>query len=154
MSLDAMIEAVGDILLTVTGVGTKVHKYQRWGADEAAFKALFVDGDKILGWTITREASSSVDYTGGTSRDSHLLVVRGYMGLQDAANTEKTFQNLLEAIRATFQPNRRLKVAGISHAHTSDRMQVRVVDHRMFGSAGGYLVHYAELTLRAEEMVS
>jgi hypothetical protein len=151
MSLAGMIEAVGDLLATVPGVGTKIHKYERWGADEAAFKNLFLEGDRILGWTITRETTTSVDHVGGTSRDTHTLIIRGYMGLQDAANTEKIFQNLLEAIRATFQPNRRLTVGGVGYAHTSERIQVRTVDHRMFG---GYLVHFAELLLRAEELVT
>ena len=151
MSLSNIITATASILASVTGVGSKVHAYERWGADEAAFKALFVDSGKVLGWTITRETTEAIDHVGGASMDTHAVVIRGYYSLDDSANTEKTFQDLIEAIRSKFNPNRRLTVSGTVNAHTSDRIQVRIVDHRMLA---GVLVHYCELVLRASEIVT
>jgi hypothetical protein len=150
MSLANIISAVGTILATTTGVGANVHAYERWANDDVAFKNLFLSEDKILGWTITREATDCFEYVGSTL-DTHAIVIRGYFSVQDSANTEKTFQDLIEAIRTTFNPNRRLRIAGVSQCHSSDRIQVRTVDHRMFG---GYLCHYCELILRVREMVS
>ena len=92
-----------------------------------------------------------MDHAGGASMDTHDLVIRGYFSLDDSANTEKTFQDLIEAIRSKFNPNRRLLVAGTVNAHTSDRIQVRHPGHRMFG---GVLFHYCELVLRASEIVT
>ena len=151
MSLANMISAVGVILAAIPGVGSKVHGYERWASDEAKFKELFVADGKVLGWTITREATSSVDHVGGASMDTHALVIRGYYSLDDSANTEKTFQDLVEAIRSGFNPNRRLNPGTGSTAHTSDRIQVRRVEHRMFA---GVLVHYCELVLMASEVVA
>jgi hypothetical protein len=151
MSLETIITNVAALLATVTGIG-KVHGYERWAADEAAFKTLFVDSGKVCGWTITRESGSSVDYVGRSSLDAHTLVMRGYYSLNDSANTEKTFQDLIEAIRAKFQNNRRLSsgTPAVIAAHDSDRIAVRIVDHRMFA---GILCHYAELVLVAREFV-
>ena|SRR5690348_3813393 len=150
MSLDNMIAATGTLLAAVNGVGANVHTYERWAADEARFKELFVDGGKVLGWTITREKSKSVDYINTTSLDAHEIVIRGWMSLSDAEGTERTFQQLIEAIRDAFQNNRRLVVAGVSKATDSDRIEVRIVEPRMFA---GILCHYCELVLRAKEFV-
>jgi hypothetical protein len=150
MSLSNIISATATILGTVTGIGT-VHAYERWAADEATFKALFVSSGKVNGWAITREATTAVDHVGGASMDTHDIVIRGYYSLDDSANTEKTFQDLIEAIRSKFNPNRRLTVSGTVNAHTSDRIQVRPIQHRMFG---GVLCHYCELVLRASEIVT
>jgi len=151
MSLAVIIGAVGEILATVPDVGTKIHPYRRWGADDATFRELFVDDGQLLGWEITREGpSEAIDYVGATL-DTHLIVIRGYMALKDSENTEKTFQDLIEAIRDAFNSNRRLRSDGTSRAHDSDKIRVRVVDHRMLS---GVLVHYTELVLRVTEMVT
>lgn len=151
MSLANIITNMAGILAEVTGIGGKVHAYERWAADAAAFKTLFVDSGKVCGWTLTREATVAKDYV-GASLDEHTLVIRGYYSLDDSANTEKAFQDLLEAIRAKFQANRRLGYGTptVYAAHSSDRMNARAVDHRMFA---GILVHYAELVLVARELV-
>jgi hypothetical protein len=151
MSLATIITNTAGILGAVTGVGSKVHAYERWAADEAAFKTLFVESGKVCGWTLTREATTSKDYV-GSSLDEHTLVIRGYYSLDDSANTEATFQNLLETIRAAFHTNRRLGYGtpAVYAAHSSDRMVARTVDHRMFA---GILVHYCELVLVARELV-
>ena len=93
---------------------------------------------------------TTVDFVGATL-DVHNIVIRGYMSLQDAENTEKVFQDLIETIRTAFNSNRKLTVDDVRHAHDSDRIRVPVVDHAMFG---GVLVHYAELVLRVTEMVT
>jgi hypothetical protein len=151
MALADVIEIVASMLAEVDGVGSKVHASIRWGASEAAFKELFVDSGtgKVLGWTITREATGATDLVGATI-DKHTLVIRGYMGLKDEENTEKTFQDLIEAIRDAFNSNRRLRVDGVSNVSSSNRIAVRTVGHREFG---GYLVHYAELVLLTEGIV-
>jgi hypothetical protein len=150
MSLANIISATATILGTVTGIGT-VHAYERWAADEKTFKDLFVLEGKVNGWAITREGTTVVDHVGGASMDTHDIVIRGYYSLDDSANTEKTFQDLIEAIRSKFNPNRRLTVSGTVNAHTSERIQVRPIQHRMFG---GVLCHYCELVLRASEIVT
>jgi len=149
MPLNDIIATVADMLAAVEGVGPNVHARIRWGADEAKFKELFQDDGKILGWTVTREATTATDLVGVTI-DKHAIVIRGYLSLSDADATETTFQDLVETIRDAFNQNRRLRVAGISKAAFTSRVSVRTVEHRMFG---GYLCHYAELVLLADDFV-
>lgn len=151
MALDNMISAVAAILATVTGIGN-VHSYLRWNASDAGFKTLFVKSGKINAWEVTRESTpEAVDVAGGASLDGHQLIIHGYYGVDDSANTERTFQMLIEAIRAEFQTNRRLNPGTGNVAHDSDRMKVRLVDHRSFH---GHLVHHCEILLYAREVIN
>jgi len=151
MSLANIITNAAAILGTVTGVGSKVHAYERYASDEAALRSLFVENSKVCGWTLTREATTSQEAVGGC-RDTHIIVIRGYYSLDDSANTEKTFQDLLEAIRTAFDANRQLAYGTptIYAAHSSDRMSVRTVGHCKLG---GVLLHYAEVVLNVLELV-
>lgn len=153
MSLTLIIDATKAILGAVAGVGPNVHAYERWADDDARFRALFVDGTRpggpprVLGWTITRESTRALDRGPRHSEDQHTIVIRAYLGLQDEAGSERTFQELLESVRAAFLSNRRLDGAALH----SRPMEARVVEHKSFA---GVLCHYAELVLVAEEKVS
>lgn len=148
MALDDIIQAVETILSGVEDVGN-VYSYRRWAADEASFKNLFVTQGTILAWTITRESTETDDFEEG-SHDHHAIVIRGWMGVKDAANTERTFQNLVESIRETFQTNRTLYLAN-ENAEFSERIKVRKVDYVKYGE---YLCHYAELELKVTDIVT
>ena len=144
------------ILATITAVdaGGKAHGYARWSADWNAFLALFKSGSQIRGWSVSREATATRQATAGEVEKAHVFVIRGIMGLQDAAATETTFQALLDSLQDAFLADDRLggacdtlspdwgPLAGAAGA------QVSVVETRMFGSV---LCHYAELRLCAVE---
>lgn len=150
MSLNTIIDAVKEILAAVPGVGPNVHAYERWAEDDARFRALFLDASppsgppRLLGWTITREATVAVDRGPQNAEDHHTIVIRAYLGLQDQASSERTFQALLESVRAAFLSNRRLNGAALH----SRPMAARTVEHKNFA---GVLCHYAELVLAVEE---
>jgi hypothetical protein len=146
--LDDIIQATATILGAVSGIG-KVYSYRRWAADEASFKSLFVTAGTILAWTITREATDTDDFEEG-SHDFHAIVMRGWMGVKDSADTERTFQNLVEDVRTAFQTNRTLIVESVVNAEFSDRVKVRKVDYVKYGE---YLCHYAELELKVTDLV-
>lgn len=148
MALSNIITAVATILGGVTNVG-KVYSYRRWAADEASFKSLFATGSTILAWTITRESTETDDFDGG-SHDYHAIVLRGWMGVKDSADTEATFQALVESVRAAFQTNRELFVTGTANAEFSERIKVRKVDYVKYGE---YFCHYAELELKVKDIV-
>jgi hypothetical protein len=122
----------------------------RWVEGEAAVKAILIKSGKLHAWTITREETTSLDHTGGAAIDTHAIILRGYMSLDDSANTEKTFQDLIEAIRTKFNGNRRLDPGAGGTAHTSERIQVAGPWHVMYA---GVLCHHCTLTLRASEIV-
>ena len=151
MSLANIIDATKAILGAVSGVGPNVHAYERWADDDTRFRALFVDAatspPRVLGWTITRESTRALDRGPRNSEDHHTIVIRAYMSLQDEAGSERTFQELLESVRAAFLANRRLDGAALH----SRPIEARVVEHKNFA---GVLCHYAELVLVAEEKVA
>jgi len=145
--LDDIIQSVNTILGGVENVG-KVYSYRRWAADEASFKALFVADGKILAWTITRESTASRKED-DHREETHTLVMRGWMGVKDANDTERVFQNLVESICDTFAPLDQL--SQLDTTWFADAVQVRKVDYVRYGE---YLCHYAELEMKATEVVS
>ena len=137
------------IKTTLTGVSNigKVHDYERWAADWSKFIAYFrtsISGtDQIRGWEISRKAPITED---ATSVKKHTYSIRGYMGVEDAAESEKTFNALIEAAAAAFRADRTLGGAALGH----DFIQVDALDTRSFG---GVLCHYAELSLTVYEHI-
>lgn len=128
----------------ITDIGM-VYDYERWDADWTTFINLFkttISGtDQIRGWEISRRACPESLQTLGEVDRPQNYIIRGYMGLNDAAATEKTFNTLIEAIAAALRSNLTLNhVANLGH----DYLQVERIEARMFG---GVLCHYAELGL-------
>jgi len=139
------------ILSSVSEIGI-VYDYERWAADWTSFINLFkstIRGiDQIRGWEISRRAAPesgvTAEATIGQTDKQHIFLIRGYMGLNDATATEKTFNSLLEAISDAFRPLLTLNGAALDH----DFIQAEIIESRMFG---GVLCHYAELSLTVHE---
>jgi hypothetical protein len=135
--------AIYNLLAAVTDIG-KVYDYERWAADWATFINLFkttISGTpQIRGWEIGRRAVKEDNMP----VRSHIYVIRGYMGINDAAATEKTFNALIEAIAAKFRDGQPLSGAALGH----DFIQAELIDARMFGAV---LCHYCELSLTVYE---
>ena len=148
MSLTLQRAQIVRMLQSVSGIGM-VHDRERWATDWSKFLAVFTDpvSHKILGWTITREATPSTWYTSGQAEDSHLWVVRGYAGLSDADDSESAFQDLVETVRATLRHDPTL---GGTAEGISGPPAVRLFQPRLFG---GVLCHYVEITFIAKEVV-
>lgn len=145
MPLNAIIAAVKAKMESVADIGI-VHDRVRLALSESVFRELFKDpnNERILGWTITRESGSESDISVHGTSDQHLLVLRGWMGIDDATETETTFQQRIEDVRTAFRQDRTINGSAIY----SDPVQVRLVTQGLLGS---YLCHYCELTLRVEE---
>lgn len=126
-----------------------VHDYERWSASWDKFLSHFRDAatSRINGWTITRESSIETFIPGSASERSHTMVVRGYYGVQDSQASEKTFQDLIEAICDIFRPETNL---GGTVDQVEAPLQVDLVGYRIFGAA---LCHYCELRQVAQETV-
>jgi len=151
MSESAIRTQIYTILNAVTDIG-KVYDYERWAADWATFINLFKttidDVDQIRGWEIGRtaalESGTGEDASIGQTDRSHRFLIRGYMAVNDASATEKTFNSLIESIADAFRGNLTLDDSAQDH----DFIQGEVIDHRLFG---GVLCHYAELSLTVHE---
>ncbi|TAN61050.1 hypothetical protein EPN18_07380 [bacterium] len=140
-------------LLTVANIG-QVHDYYRWSKDAGAFLAMFsatIGGVKqIRGWEITRTAVT--EHKHGAFWRHHQFRISGYMGLQDAAGTDKTFQTLVENICETFRTADGGATWDYRNGDSPDNsaMQVNTIDVREFGAV---LCHYAEITLSVTEKI-
>lgn len=153
MSEAGIRAAIKTTLSGVTNIG-KVYDYERWAIDWATFIALFkttVSGvDQIRGWEIGRRSVAEkkivIGIGASSNEKTHVFIIRGYLGLNDAAETEKTFNALIEAIATAFRSDKTLGGAARDH----DYIQAQTIDMRIFG---GVLSHYCELTLTVHERV-
>jgi hypothetical protein len=153
MSLDQIRTQYKTILLSVPGIGV-VHEYSRLATDWQKFLSMFENSDgKILGWEITRESIGPVQKKlSGLSPSSiadrpHGMLIRGYHGLRDAVASEKTFQDLIDAILNKFLPLPTLNGAVVS----AEEMTATTIIERQFGAV---LCHYVELRQTVWERIT
>jgi len=134
------------ILEGVPGIG-QVHDYGRWTADWSRFLATFKSDGRINGWLITRRASSEQlfgENVPPVHHRTHEFVIEGYYSLRDDVASERSFQDLIEAICQAFRGNLTLNGTAL----VSEPPQVESVDSNMFGST---LVHTTRIVIRATE---
>lgn len=135
----------------VSNIGV-VRDYLRYWQTDTGFRDLFqttIGGVlQIRGWTITRDAipQNQRYATGGQHSVQYLFVIRGYLGLKDGTETEKTFQALVDSVVDALDDA--ITLSG--NVRTSGPATVPTIDHRDFG---GVLCHYAEIHFPATEHV-
>jgi len=135
-------------LASVVDVG-QVHIGERHIRDDWTLKSLFaspVDGqrDRLLGWQVTRDAANEEWYSTSQTRGFDRYVLRGVQGLSAAHGSERSFQELVEAVWAQFRSLKR--VAGVEGITATD---TPTVEHRIFQ---GRLCHYAEIAIIVEDL--
>jgi len=125
-----------------------IHKYERWAADWAKFLTFFKDpvSSRIFGWEIRRGNLQSVKLGAFEQEDTHGYVIRGYLGVQDADQTEILFNLKIEELRGLFRGNHTMGGVCLDVGAVS----VETIDERMFGAV---LCHYAELRLTVAEIL-
>lgn len=145
--------AIQTKLAAIAGVG-KVHDYERFAAREKDFQDLYKDATsgRILGWNFYREATREIDLNNGEVRRLHLWRIHGYMSLDDADTTGKTFQDLVESIATAFRTDRTLgnlvdDIKDMNQESGESGIQVDAVEPVMFA---GVLCHRARLSLLTE----
>lgn len=148
MSVAGIRTQVKTILEAIPDIG-RVHDYDRWEIDWDEFLTLFkatVGGtDQIRGWTVhVQSDGSSYPGTNNVGQFEHLFLLRGYLGLQDSSATEKTFDDLVEAVQQAFMGNYTLN----GSAMNTDPPQIVLKEVRQLSDV---LVHYAEIQLRVKE---
>jgi len=147
MGLAEIRTEIKNLLETVPGIG-KVHDFERWTADWKTFLSFFQDSSgKINGWTITRtRADERLRAVGAVNTRTHRFVIRGYYGLKDSLESEKTFQDLIEAICEVLRKNNDLNGSCLR----SDPPQLAKVFH---GTVAGILIHMCHIHLQVDEYV-
>jgi len=147
MSLAGIKSEIRNIILSVTGI-ENVHEYERWTVRAEKFLDAFKDSnDRINGWEISRRITEEFKKSTGSWQRIYTFIIRGYYGVQDAAESELAFDALIELIADKFRANPNLNTTCVFH----DWLQVDLVEPRMFGNI---LVHYCELSLRVTETLT
>lgn len=145
MAIQDIRAAIVAKLRTLPDIGV-VHDYERFARGEKDFRDLYQTGDRILGWHVRRVATTEKSPVLGRWYTSHDWEIRGFMGLDDAGQSEIVFDGLIEAIREAFRLDETLGIAGLFTVD-ADSAGVQLADSGpvMFG---GVLCHSARLTLR------
>lgn len=145
MTVETQRAALETILLAVTGIGT-VLDFAHALQEEADLIGLF--GSPVLGCQYDRESTTEAPGVSRQNDASHTWLIQVVADIDEANQSGITFQTLVEAIREALRTHPTL--SGTAE-ETSGPPQARMVGHRDFS---GYLVHYAEITFTAVEVVS
>ena len=108
----AQIRTAIDTTLTgVTNIGV-VHDFERYAKNMAEFRALYeatIGGAKqIRGWMVRRLSRRAISPDLGRTIVTNTWQIRGYLQLDDANASEKTFDNLVEAVVDAFKADETL----------------------------------------------
>lgn len=86
-------------LQAVAGIG-QVYAFERYAKDDAAFRALYATGDRLLGWHVRRVARREDADNNEVMTDWE---IRGFMGMEDASETELLFDSLIDGIHDAWR---------------------------------------------------
>jgi hypothetical protein len=144
MALANNMNAIRAALQTVPGVANVYDTVRNWQSDKQ-----FRDGAKTVSggvqfWFLTREATEAEDLGPRLTARKHTIALHAYSGVNDATESEKAFQALLESVVEALGQDRKLAQT----ARHSGPAQVRAVDFRVIN---GVLCHHAELALVVED---
>jgi hypothetical protein len=140
--------AIGATLADIAGVG-QVHDYERYSKNMADFAALYrttVGGvAQIRGWNIRRLSRRALSTDLGRTIVTTTWRLNAYMSLDDAAESEKAFDTLVDAAVAAFKQDETLGgVVDATVVADVAGLQVEDAGPVMFG---GVLCHAARCTL-------
>ena len=138
------------VLLVRNAVGVEnVYSGSRLTDDWNSFIEQFRDASGLIvhGWTVQFSKNEETRNNSLENEVTYHFVIRGYRTLEAGGDSEAAFDKSLmavaDAVRATHDFT--------ATAELSYPAEVTIKDERVFG---GVLVHYGEITVRAQEMLS
>ena len=141
-------QSIAQQISSVADVG-QVHEYQRFFLSEAKFKALMYDqsnGD-IRGWNVTRESFSQEHAADHSNTRISTFVIRGFMAVDDTAQSEITFEKLIDSVTQKFEAQQQL-------ADTVELTYPPQLRSSEYGEIFGVTCHVCEITLDVQEHFS
>jgi len=147
MSLSDIRSEIKTKLEAISGV-ENVYDFKRYCNDLSTYKDLFVKDNKVNTWEIERISFTRNPRGGNGEIDDtiHNFVIRGYYSVFDSLATEKTFQDLVESICATFMDDPTL--GGYAHI-------VHMPIEGVFSTnrLGGVMCHVVEIRINIEQRI-
>lgn len=147
MSLALIKTQIKTKLEAISGV-EKVYDYKRYCNDWVSYQNLFIKDSRVNTWEIERNSFSRVSHGGnGDIEDvTHNFIIRGFYSFSDSLATEKTFQNLVEIICASFMNDPTLTgKAKIVHMPIEGTFTLNKL--------GDILCHVVEIKINIEERI-
>jgi len=139
--------ALSTIVSAVANTG-QVHARRRWDADWSKFlnqfKSTISGKAQVRAWMVTREGWSADpgDSFGEVQRIHRMLLV-GALGVEDASDTETTFQALIEAICDAIDTRRDLGLSAVTD-YSVGPCSVRTIG---IEPVGAVLCHVCEIEI-------
>jgi len=146
MSLSTVRAEVKSVLEDVTGIG-EVLDYERYAREWSTYKSLFKSGAHVNFVQIQRPSFTRIVHgSDSCERVTHNFLLKGAYSLNDEAATEKTFQDLVEAMCQAFRDKPDLNdVAEVVIYPISGRIY-----NGMFGNV---LCHICEIEISIRERI-
>jgi hypothetical protein len=144
MSLATVRTQVKTILEGVSGIGN-VYEYERYANEWLVYKNLFKSGDFINFTEILRPAFvREVGGSDSVERVTHNFTLKGAFTLNDARATEKTCQDLVEAICQAFRDKPKLQ-------DEAEVVRYPITGRIYKGMFGNVLCHIYEIEVQIRE---
>lgn len=145
MSTEAIRQAIVDTMTAVPDIGT-VHRYQRYAVKQGDFKVLYVTGDILKGWFISRTTVREERIDSETVQQVATWRIEGFHQIDDETESEIIFDGYIDQIRAAFRTDPSLGGV-IDTTEVNERFGIQVIDvgPAMFA---GVLCHRCRLELR------
>jgi hypothetical protein len=149
MSYSDIRDKLKMVVSAVAGTG-KVHDYQRLAGTDKEFIDLFTTNKVVNGWQITRRATpnnfkDSEELDGQLMESVYDFRLEGFQGIDDAAASEKTFQDVVEAVADALARDETLQAGD----YNIGAPQILDVSPRIFGHV---LCHVAEIQIQIAEL--
>lgn len=105
MSLETIRDALVAVMAGIPDMGA-VHAWERYDKEAGRLLAHYtveVDGKRqVRGWFVRRAKTGTTRQAGKAFFDRHAWEIRGYMGIEDATQSERVFDGLVEALRGAL----------------------------------------------------
>ncbi len=147
MSLALIRTQIKTILEAISGV-ENVYDYQRYCADLATYNTLFVKDSKVNTWEIERKSFESTGRGAPNAVEdvNHVFNIRGFYSFFDERATEKTFQDLVETIRASF-------ISDPTIGGKANIMHVPIIGEFSMVMLGAVLCHVVNIEITIEDRI-
>lgn len=153
---ETLIRAQIKVILTAVSNIGNVYDTKRYYNNQAdrltIMKTTISSVDQIRAWMISREGTPEVTQillglsaSGGRSV-IHKYSIEGWLSLKDSTTTEKTLNDLIDAIESAFAGNRTLNATAFYHEGI-------IVDKIDSVDMTGILCNHCELSLRVHEFI-
>jgi hypothetical protein len=138
-------------LQAVSGIG-KVYDRMRLITDEKTEGTDLVANSQFNAWFVMRESKQLTDMNvnQAMTEQKDLIVVRGFLGVKDSADSEKQMDALVDAVLVALNSDRRPPSKLGNLVVEADPPQLRLQDLREFGPRK-VLCHHAEIVLAVQQ---